>query len=84
MLFSTHVLSDVERICDHVALLHDGSIVVQGTLENLKRKRNGEKIQIEFERRSDAEACLKKYRKACRQTHSHSYSRNALTSPCHL
>ena len=61
VLFSTHVLSDVERICDHVALLHDGSIVVQGTLENLKRKRNGEKIQIEFERRSDAEACLKKY-----------------------
>lgn len=61
VLFSTHVLSDVERICDHVALLHDGSIVVQGTLENLKRKGNGEKIQIEFERRSDAEACLKKY-----------------------
>ena len=61
VLFSTHVLSDVERICDHVALLHDGIIVVQGTLENLKRKRNGEKIQIEFERRSDAEACLKKY-----------------------
>ena len=32
VLFSTHILSDVERICDHVALLNDGNIAVGGTL----------------------------------------------------
>ena len=61
VLFSTHVLSDVERICDHVALLHDGHIVIQGTLEDLKRTRKGSKIEIEFEHRSDADACFEKY-----------------------
>ncbi|MBR7098470.1 MAG: ABC transporter ATP-binding protein [Clostridia bacterium] len=36
VLFSTHILSDVERICTHVAFLHDGKIAIQGTAEELK------------------------------------------------
>lgn len=39
VLFSTHVLSDVERICDHAALLSGGRIAVQGTLEELKTRK---------------------------------------------
>ncbi|MBQ7434099.1 MAG: ABC transporter ATP-binding protein [Lachnospiraceae bacterium] len=36
VLFSTHILSDVERICTDVAFLHDGKIAKQGTVGELK------------------------------------------------
>lgn len=35
ILFSTHILSDVERICDEVAFLHKGKIVLQGSMEEI-------------------------------------------------
>ena len=35
VLISTHVLSDVERICDRVAILHRGRLVTEGPLEGL-------------------------------------------------
>ncbi len=35
VLISTHVLSDVERICDRVAILHRGRLVAEGPLEEL-------------------------------------------------
>ncbi len=38
VLFSTHILSDVERICDRVAMLHDGRIVLLGTMEELHER----------------------------------------------
>jgi len=35
VLFSTHVLSDVERICDRVAILDHGHLVTEGPLDEL-------------------------------------------------
>ena len=35
IVFSTHVLADVERICDRVAILDHGRLVTEGTLEAL-------------------------------------------------
>jgi ABC-2 type transport system ATP-binding protein len=35
VLFSTHVLADVERICSHIAILDHGRLVVEGTLGEL-------------------------------------------------
>ena len=37
VLFSTHILSDVERICDTVGMISDGSIVMEKPLEKLQR-----------------------------------------------
>ncbi len=48
IVFSTHILSDVERICDHVAVLHKGSLVLNGTLSELKQNRRLDTVQIEF------------------------------------
>ncbi len=36
VLFSTHILSDVEQICDRVALLEKGSIALEGTIDEIK------------------------------------------------
>ena len=36
ILFSTHLLTDVEAICDDVAILHQGKIALAGSLSELK------------------------------------------------
>lgn len=48
ILFSTHILSDVERICNHVAVLQDGSLALNGTLSELKQQHKQDTVCIEF------------------------------------
>ena len=38
MLFSSHVLSDVERIADRVGILHDGQLIVDVSLDSLRQR----------------------------------------------
>jgi ABC-2 type transport system ATP-binding protein len=38
VLFSSHILSDVERIADRVSVLHEGRLIVDATLDDLKRR----------------------------------------------
>jgi len=53
VVFSTHILSDVERICDRVAVLSGGSIALLGTLAELRAKHKSDAIFIEFASLSD-------------------------------
>lgn len=41
VVLSTHLLHDVDRICDQILLLAQGRILVHDTLENLKARRQG-------------------------------------------
>jgi len=59
VIFSTHILSDVERICDEVAVLHGGKIVLQGTLSELRSKHKKEGLVIEFITGKEKETFLK-------------------------
>jgi ABC-2 type transport system ATP-binding protein len=36
VLFSTHILSDIERVCERVAILHGGRLIASGDLTDLK------------------------------------------------
>ena len=54
VLFSTHILSDVERICTDIALLNNGTIAVQGTLDELKKTRSFDAFSVECH---DENAC---------------------------
>lgn len=38
IFFSTHILSDVEMLCDHVTILRQGSVVVTGRMSELLRR----------------------------------------------
>ncbi len=38
VILSTHILSEVESVCDHVHILHQGRLVFDDTLAELKRK----------------------------------------------
>lgn len=53
VVFSTHILSDVERICDCAAFLHGGRIALEGSIEDMKRARGGSGLEIEFVKAED-------------------------------
>ena len=38
VLLSSHILSDVERLADRVGILHDGALIVDASLDELKRR----------------------------------------------
>lgn len=53
VFFSSHILEDVERICDEVAILHQGSLLVQATIQELKERYALPVITIELETNAD-------------------------------
>ena len=55
VVFSTHVLSDVERVCDWAAVLHQGRIVLEGSLPELKARHGSQGLLIEFDHPDDTE-----------------------------
>ena len=53
VLFSTHILSDVERICTDVAFLKDGVVNIGGKLSDIKTRYRSNEYMIETENDSD-------------------------------
>ena len=53
VLFSTHILSDVERICTDVAFLQNGVVSIQGKLSDIKTRYRSNGYMIEAENDSD-------------------------------
>jgi len=47
VLLSSHALSDVERLCDRVAILGAGRLAVEGTLAEVLEKRGATALEIE-------------------------------------
>ena len=58
VLFSTHILSDVERICTNAAFLHDGRICLQGKISDIKSRHSGSTYLLETDRAADGAALL--------------------------
>lgn len=42
IIFSTHIMSEVERLCDHVVVIHNGVVRCEGTVDTLIQQ-SGEK-----------------------------------------
>lgn len=48
ILFSTHILNDAEEISDGLLLMHEGRLVEQGHLTELREKYQAQKIELRF------------------------------------
>ena len=59
VIFSTHILSDVEHICDELAFLHEGRIALKGTLEEVRKIRRTAAVELEMEYARDAGLLLR-------------------------
>ena len=61
VLLSTHILSDVERICTDVAFLDEGVAAVQGPLPEIKSKFRRDEYRLELENPQDVEVLLRSF-----------------------
>ena len=48
ILLSTHLLGDVEKVCDAVVILHQGRVLCQGPVEQLCRRRQ-DRYRLQFQ-----------------------------------
>jgi ABC-2 type transport system ATP-binding protein len=48
VLYSSHVLDVVERVCDRVLIIHRGRLIADGTLDSLKAQTRGETLEEVF------------------------------------
>ena len=62
VFFSTHILSDVERICTEAAFLNDGKIAMQGTISELRNKRSSNGFIMEMEKKEVTDTLTKAFR----------------------
>jgi ABC-2 type transport system ATP-binding protein len=46
IIFSTHIMADVEELCQRVALLSDGQLLLYGKLLDLKRARGTHSVRV--------------------------------------
>ena len=54
ILFSTHIMQEVETVCDRIIIIHQGSIVADDTTLNLQKRMQGSSMVIvEFEKPVD-------------------------------
>ncbi len=45
VIFSTHIMSEVERLCDHIGIIHGGKLLEEGTLTELRAKHNEHNLE---------------------------------------
>ncbi len=54
VFMSTHILSDVERVCDVVGIIDHGRLITQSPTEELRQRYAHSVFELEFEERADS------------------------------
>ncbi len=54
VIFSTHILSDVEKICDRVGVLNDGKLMLEGSLSEIKDRYRRNEVFVECDSSFDS------------------------------
>ncbi|GEO10277.1 gliding motility-associated ABC transporter ATP-binding subunit GldA [Segetibacter aerophilus] len=55
VLFSSHILQEVEAICDRVIIINRGVLVADDRLANLQQKGNNDQVRVSFKEPLEAE-----------------------------
>ncbi len=53
VLVATHILSDIDQICDHVGVMHEGRMIFTGSMREMKQRLRRDAFHLELE--GDAE-----------------------------
>jgi ABC-2 type transport system ATP-binding protein len=54
VLFSTHRMDQVEKLCDNIALIHNGQLILSGSMREIKSSYPRNRVVIHFEDSPDA------------------------------
>lgn len=49
IIFSTHLMDFAERMCDHIAMIDHGKVILKGRLSDIKAKYSQENISLNYE-----------------------------------
>jgi len=58
VIYSTHVMSEVEKLCDRIGIIHAGRLVAEGTLEELRARFGETDMEEIFVKAVGGEAAL--------------------------
>lgn len=58
VILSTHILPEVEMICDHVQIIHKGQLVFNGAIDVLKQQRHSNRLLVGFNHPPTSDALL--------------------------
>ena len=61
VLLSTHILSDAEHVCDRIALLHHGKIVLSGNLDAIRQLHTELGILLTLQNQQDTEKVCSRF-----------------------
>ena len=48
ILFSTHQMEQVERLCNNICLINQGRIIVEGALESIRKEHQSNAVEVAF------------------------------------
>ena len=48
VVYSTHIMSEVERLCDRIAIVHSGKVLATGTLDELREQTGEHYLEAAF------------------------------------
>ncbi len=49
VVVATHILGDIDEICDHVGVMHEGRMIFSGPMRDMKRRLRREEFTLEVE-----------------------------------
>jgi len=58
VVVSTHILADIDQICDHVGVMHEGRIIFSGSMVDMKRRLAVDDCTLELQGPAEAVAEL--------------------------
>ena len=60
IVFSTHILSDVERIADSIGVINDGKLILEGPVHKIKNMKRKDTIKLVLSNSESAEVLMSK------------------------
>ena len=49
VVVATHILSDIDQICDHIGVMHEGRMIFAGSMQDMKRRLRRDDFTLELE-----------------------------------
>ncbi|HYW80878.1 MAG TPA: ABC transporter ATP-binding protein [Thermoguttaceae bacterium] len=49
VIVATHILGDIDQICDHVGVMHEGRMIFSGPMHDMKRRLRRDDINLELD-----------------------------------
>ena len=59
IIFSTHQMEQVERLCNNICLINNGELIVEGSLDDIRKKHSNDSVEVRFSGDLDREIVSK-------------------------